>query len=150
MAVQETLVLIKPDAVKRNLIGPVLTKLEEAKLSLVAAKQVLVTEKLANEHYVDHVGKPFFPQLIEYITGKLHGGGVPVMALVYRGEDAIQKIRGLAGETNPEKAKTDTIRGMFGRITTAGVFENVVHASANPPEAEKEVNLWFKKEEKLK
>lgn len=150
MAVQETLVLIKPDAVRRYLIGLVMAKLEEAKLSLVAAKLMLVSEKLANEHYSDHVGKPFFPQLIEYITGKLHGGGVPVMALVYRGEDAILKIRALAGETNPEKAKPDTIRGMFGRITTAGVFENVVHASANPLEAEKEVNLWFKKEEKLK
>ncbi len=150
MSAQETLVLIKPDAVKRNLIGPVLTKLEEAKLSLVAAKLVLVPEKLANDHYVDHVGKPFFPQLIEYITGKLHGGGVPVMALVYRGDDAILKIRALAGETNPEKAKTDTIRGSFGRITTAGVFENVVHASANPLEAEREVKLWFKKEEFVK
>ena len=150
MAVQETLVLIKPDAVKRNLIGNVLAKLEEAKLSLVAGRLMLVSEKLANDHYVDHVGKPFFPQLIEYITGKLHGGGIPVMALVYRGEDAILKIRALAGETNPEKAKTDTIRGMFGRITTAGVFENVVHASANPLEAEREVKLWFKREDMLK
>ena len=150
MSVQETLVLIKPDAVKRNLIGPVLTKLEEAKLSLIAGKLMVVSDKLANDHYVDHVGKPFFPQLIDYITGKLHGGGVPVMALVYKGEDAIPKIRALAGDTNPEKAKTDTIRGMFGRITTAGVFENVVHASANPEEAGREVKLWFKPEEKLK
>jgi len=150
MSVQETLVLIKPDAVKRNLIGPVLAKLEEAKLALAAGKLMVVSEKLANDHYVDHVGKPFFPQLIEYITGKLHGGGVPVMALVYKGEDAILKIRALAGETNPEKAKTDTIRGMFGRITTAGVFENVVHASANPLEAEREVKLWFKREEMVR
>lgn len=149
MSVQETLVLIKPDAVKRNLIGPVLTKLEEAKLSLIAARLMLVPEKLAADHYSDHLGKPFYPQLIEYITGKLHGGGVPVMALAYKGEDAILKIRALAGETNPEKAKTDTIRGMFGRITTAGVFENVVHASANPAEAAKEVGLWFKPSEKL-
>lgn len=150
MAVQETLVLIKPDATHRNLIGPVLAKLEEAKLSLAAAKLMIVSEKLANDHYVDHVGKPFFPQLVEYITGKLHGGKVPVLALVYKGEDAIMKIRALAGETNPEKAKTDTIRGMFGRITTAGVFENVVHASANPLEAEREVNMWFKREEFVK
>ncbi len=150
MPVQETLVLIKPDAIKRNLIGPVLAKLDESKLSLVAAKLMQVSEKLANDHYVDHVGKGFFPQLIEYITGKLHGGGVPVMALVYKGEDAILKIRALGGDTNPEKAKTDTIRGMFGRITTAGVFENVIHASANPLEAEREVRLWFKGEEKLK
>ena len=147
MSSQDTLVLIKPDAVKRNLIGPVLTKLEEAKLTLVAARFMLVSEKLANAHYVDHVGKAFFPQLIEYITGKLHGGGVPVMALVYRGEDSIQKIRALAGATNPEKAEPNTMRGMYGRITTTGIMENVIHASANPEEAEREVNMWFKKEE---
>jgi nucleoside-diphosphate kinase len=149
MSVQQTLVLIKPDAMKRHLMGPVLTKLEEAKLQLVAAKLVLVSEKLANEHYKDHVGKPFFTQLVEYITGKLHGN-TPVMALVYRGDDSIQKIRNLSGNTNPEKAEMDTVRGSFGRITTAGVFENVLHASANPAEAEYEINLWFKPEEILK
>jgi nucleoside-diphosphate kinase len=134
---------------KRSLMGPVLTKLEEAKLRLVAAKLVLVSEKLANDHYVDHIGKPFFPQLVEYITGKLHNG-TPVMALVYRGEDAIQRIRNLSGNTNPEKAESDTVRGSFGRITTAGVFENVLHASANPEEAAREIKLWFKAEEILK
>lgn len=145
MAVQHTLVLIKPDAVRRNLIGPVLAKLEEAKLQLIAAKLTNVGEKLAADHYSDHLGKPFYPQLIEYITGRLHGA--PVMALVYKGEDSIAKIRALAGNTNPEKAEPNTIRGMYGRITTTGIMENIVHASATPPEAEKEINLWFKKEE---
>ncbi len=69
------------------------------------------------------------------------------MALVYEGEDAIQKIRSLAGSTNPEKAEPNTIRGMFGRITSAGVMENIVHASATPPEASKEIGLWFRNEE---
>lgn len=151
MSIQQTLVLIKPDAVKRNLTGPVLTKLQESKLDLVAARLLRVPLKLAEAHYVAHKGKDFYPQLIEYITGKLHGQPLtPVLALVYQGEDAIQKIRALAGNTNPEKAETNTIRGMFGRITTAGVFENVVHASANPEEAAVEVNLWFKPEEILK
>lgn len=150
MSVQQSLVLIKPDAMKRSLMGPVLTKLDELRLSLVGAKLVQVTEKLANEHYSEHVGKPFFAQLVEYITGKLHGGNVPVLALVYEGEDAIQKIRALGGNTNPEKAEPNTVRGMFGRITTAGVFENVLHASATPDEAKKEVSLWFKPEELLK
>jgi len=149
MPVQETLVLVKPDAVKRHLMGPVLTKMEEAKLRLVAMKLMMVSEQLANVHYSDHVGKPFFPQLVDYITGKLHGG-TPVLALVYRGEDAIQKIRALSGNTNPEKADMDTVRGSFGRITTEGVFENVLHASANPMEAEREVKMWFKPEEILK
>ena len=146
MSVQETLVLVKPDAVKRHLMGPVLTKMEEAKLRLVAMKLMMVSEQLANVHYSDHVGKPFFPQLVDYITGKLHGG-TPVLALVYRGEEAIQKIRALSGNTNPEKADMDTVRGSFGRITTEGVFENVLHASANPMEAEREVKMWFKPEE---
>lgn len=145
MSTQQTLVLIKPDAVRRNLIGPVLAKLEEAKLKLVAAKLTKVETKLAEAHYSDHVGKPFYPELLNYITGKLHNA--PVMALVYEGDDAIQKIRALAGATNPEKAETNTIRGMFGRITTSGIMENIVHASATPPEATKEVGLWFKKEE---
>jgi nucleoside-diphosphate kinase len=148
MPVQETLILIKPDAVRRNLIGPVLAKLEEARLDLVAGKLTKVSQKLAEQHYVDHLGKPFYPQLIDYITGKLHG--VCVMALVYRGEDAIPKIRALAGDTNPEKAAPNTVRGMFGRVTTAGVFENVLHASANPLEAEREVKLWFKADEYVK
>ena len=150
MSAQQSLVLIKPDAMKRSLMGPVLTKLDEIRLTLVAAKLVQVSEKLANEHYSDHVGKPFFPQLVEYITGKLHGGRMPVLALVYEGEDAIAKIRALGGNTNPEKAEPNTVRGMFGRITTAGVFENVLHASATPEEAKKEVALWFKPEEIIK
>lgn len=149
MPVQQTLVLIKPDAMRRNLMGPVLAKLDEAKLTLVAARLVKVSDKLANDHYVDHVGKPFFPQLVEYITGRLHGGTMPVLAMVLEGEDAILKIRALGGDTNPEKAKPDTIRGMFGRITTAGVFENVLHASANPEEAKREISLWFKSDEIL-
>jgi nucleoside-diphosphate kinase len=141
MSVQQTLILIKPDAVKRCLIGPVLTKIQESKLKLIAAEYRSVPLKLAEDHYAAHKGKGFYDQLLEYITGKLHG--VPVMSLVYQGENAIQAIRALAGNTNPEKADPDTIRGMFGRITTAGVFENVVHASATPLEAEREIKLWF-------
>ncbi|MFN0118568.1 MAG: nucleoside-diphosphate kinase [Elusimicrobiota bacterium] len=144
---QYSLVLIKPDAVRRSLMGPVLTKMEETKLKLIAAKLTNVSEALANEHYAQHVGKPFFAQLMEYITGKLHNA--PVVALVYVGENSIQKIRDLAGNTNPEKANIDTVRGMFGRITTAGVFENVLHASANPLEAEREIKLWFEPKEIL-
>lgn len=148
MSLQTTLVLIKPDAVKRNLIGPVLTKLSESKLRLIAAKYVTTKLELAKDHYAQHEGKDFYPQLLDYITGKLHGHPpVPVMAMVFQGENAIQTIRTLAGNTNPEKAEPNTIRGMFGRITTAGVFENVLHASATPLEAEREIKLWFCAEE---
>src|SRR5262245_42301201 len=125
MSTQSTLVLVKPDAVRRPLIGLVMNKLEEARLHLIGAKLKKVPLELAQEHYAQHAGKHFYAQLLDYITGKLHGD-VPVMVLVYEGENAIQKIRALAGDTNPEKANPDTIRGMFGRVTTAGVFENVV------------------------
>lgn len=144
MSVQTTLVLIKPDAVKRNLMGVVLAKLAESKLNLIAAKLMQTPLELAKNHYAQHEGKDFYPQLLEYITGKLHGNPpVPVVALVYQGENGIQVIRALAGNTNPEKAESNTVRGMFGRITTAGVFENVLHASATPLEAEREIKLWF-------
>ena len=150
MPIEKTLVLIKPDAVYRHLTGPVLTKLEEAKLTLVAARLRQDPMQLAKDHYAAHEGKGFYAGLLEYITGKLHKGpNNGVVALVYQGEDAIKKIRALTGNTNPEKAEPDTIRGTFGRITTAGVFENVVHASANPEEADLEIKLWFKSEELL-
>lgn len=150
MSTQTTLVLIKPDAVRRQLIGPVLTKLEEAKLLLIAARLRRVSVELAQEHYAQHSGKPFYSQLIDYITGKIHGAPHDkVMAMVFEGENAIAKIRALGGDTNPEKANPDTIRGMFGRITTTGMFENVIHASANPLEAEREIKLWFQPDEIL-
>ena len=152
MSIQTTLILIKPDAVKRQLTGPVLAKLQESKLTLIAAKLQVTPLELAKEHYAPHEGKGFYAQLLEYITGKLHAsatGAVPVMALVYQGENAIQTIRTLGGNTNPEKADPDTVRGMFGRITTAGVFENVIHASATPLEAEREIKLWFEPKEIL-
>jgi nucleoside-diphosphate kinase len=148
MSKEYSLVLIKPDAIKRNLTGLVLTKMEEVQLKLIAAKLVQTPLSLAEEHYAQHKGKPFYPELIEYITGKLHGPPPErVLALVYEGENAISVIRALAGHTNPEKAEPNTIRGMFGRVTTQGRFENVIHASANPIEGEREIKLWFKPEE---
>src|SRR5262245_1705956 len=98
MSTQKTLVLIKPDAVRRHLSGHVLAKLDEAKLTLIACRLTRVSLELAKEHYAQHVGKAFFNQLLDYITGKIHGAPADrVLALVYEGEDAIQKIRTLAG-----------------------------------------------------
>ncbi len=149
MALQQTLVLIKPDAMKRSIMGRVLTKLEDSKLFLAGAKLLRVDKKLAEDHYAQHKGKHFYEELIKYITGQLHSNNGPerVLALVYEGENAIQKIRDLAGNTNPEKADAGTIRAMFGRITTKGTMENVLHASATPLEAEREIKLWFSPKE---
>jgi len=148
MAIERTLVLIKPDGMKRRLAGPVIGKLEEANLILIGAKVVKVSIELAREHYAAHVDKPFFKELLDYITGKLHGAPYDrVLALVYEGDDAIKKIRALSGATNPEKAEPNTIRGMYGRITTGNLMENVLHASANSIEAEREIKLWFTPQE---
>lgn len=143
---QATLILIKPDGLKKSLTGNILTRLSETKLEIVASKMVRVTKELAEEHYCHLKDKPFFPELIKYIQGNLHDRK-KVMALVYWGEEAIKKCRELAGETNPEVAESTSIRGSYGRITTSGVYENVIHVSSEPAEAEREIKLWFQPEE---
>ena len=143
---QQTLVLIKPDGLTKSLTGNILTRLSETKLEIVAAKITRVSRTLAIEHYKHLQGKPFFSELIVYLQGELHERR-KVMAMVYWGTDAIRKVRELAGATNPEEADPTTIRGAYGRITTKGIYENVVHASSNLEEAEREIKLWFRPEE---
>lgn len=144
--IQQTLVLIKPDGLKRSLTGNILTRLSETKFEIAGAKVVRVTRELAEKHYGHLRDKPFFDELIRYIMGELHDRR-KVLALVYYGEDAIRNVKELAGETNPEEADSVSIRGAYGRVTTKGLFENVIHASANEEEAEREIKLWFKPEE---
>lgn len=143
---QAVLILIKPDGLKKSLTGNILTRLSETKLEIVAAKMARVSEELACEHYQHLKDKEFFPGLIHYIRGELHDRR-KVMALVYWGEDAIVKCRELAGATNPEEAESTSIRGSYGRITTSGVYENVIHVSSNESEAQREIKLWFRPEE---
>ncbi len=143
---QQTLVLIKPDGLKKSLTGNILTRLSESKLEIVAAKIVRVDKELAEEHYKHMKDKPFFGELIRYIQGKLHERH-KVMAMVYWGEDAIKKVRQLAGATNPEEAEATSIRGSYGRITTKGIYENVLHTSSDDKEAEREIKLWFEPDE---
>jgi len=140
--VQQILILIKPDGLKKSLTGNILTRLSETQLEIIAAKMTRVSKKLAEEHYAMLKDKPFFGDLIKYIMGDLHDRK-KVMAMVYWGEDAIKKVRDIAGATNPEEANPVSIRGQYGRITTKGVYENVIHASTNEPEAEREIKLWF-------
>ncbi|MBU0759862.1 MAG: nucleoside-diphosphate kinase [Candidatus Omnitrophica bacterium] len=143
---QQTLVLIKPDGLKKSLTGNILTRLSETKLEIVACKIVKVSRELAIEHYKHMQDKPFFEELIKYIQGEMHDRK-KVMAMVYWGVDAIQKVRQLAGATNPEEAESTSIRGSFGRITTKGLYENALHASTNEQEAEREIKLWFDPDE---
>jgi nucleoside-diphosphate kinase len=143
---QAVLILIKPDGLKKSLTGNILTRLSETKLEIVAAKMVRVPKQLAEEHYAHLKSKPFFAELVQYLQGELHDRK-KVMALVYWGKEAIKKCRELAGATNPEEAEPTSIRGSYGRITTSGVYENVIHVSSDSSEAEREIKLWFKPEE---
>lgn len=142
MAIERTLILIKPDGLVKSLTGNIISRLAEAKLCIIAAKVVRVDRELAVRHYEHLQDKPFFAELVSYLMGDLHKVH-RVLALVYEGDNAIQKIRDVVGATNPEEANPVSIRGAYGRITTSGVFENVVHASSSTADAEKEIKLWF-------
>ena len=143
---QAALILIKPDGLKKSLTGNILTRLSETKLEIVAARIVKVSKELAAAHYKHLKHKPFFEELVKYLQGELHDRK-KVLALVYWGKDAIAKCRVLAGATNPEEADPTSIRGSYGRITTKGVYENVIHVSSDNMEAEREIKLWFSPEE---
>lgn len=143
---EATLVLIKPDGLAKSLTGNILTRLSETRLEIAAARCLRVSDTLAKKHYAEHLGKPFYDELIKYIKGDIHSRK-KVLALVYVGEDAISKVRELAGATNPEEAEDVSIRGAYGRITTKGVYENVIHTSADKEEAEREIKLWFEPDE---
>ena len=143
---EATLVIIKHDGLKKSLAGDILSRLSQAELKIIAAKVVAVSEDLARKHYEHLQDKPFFEELIQYITGKLHGEN-RVLALIYYGDNAIKKVREVVGATNPEDANPVSVRGAYGRILTSGMFENVVHASSSNEDAEKEIKLWFRPDE---
>lgn len=145
-ALEQTLVLIKPDGLSKSLTGNVIARLSEAKLEIAGAKCIRVSRVLAEEHYKALRRKPFFEELIQYIMGGYHPRK-KVLAMVYMGDGAIDRVRDLAGATNPEEADAVSIRGQYGRITTKGVYENVIHTSATREEAEREIKLWFEPDE---
>lgn len=158
---EQTLVLIKPDALKNSLTGYVLSQLSEfhTGLRFAGAKIVHVSKMLAEEHYSEHKGKIFFPSLIDYITGVTHYPDEPwkqrVIAIVYQGSDAAKKVRTISGPTNPHIAreqKPGCIRALGTVVplkdadgTVIGErMDNLIHASASDGEAEREIKLWFK------
>ena len=158
---EQTLALIKPDALKNSLTGYVLSQLSEFHTGLIYAgtKVVHVNRMLAEVHYEEHRGKVFYPSLIEYITGRLHYGDKPhrqrVIAIVYQGPDAVKKVREVAGPTNPHSAreqKPGCIRSLGTIVSLRDEtgkeigerMDNLIHASATDEEAEREIKLWFK------
>lgn len=142
---EATLVIIKPDGIQKSLTGNVISRLSETRLKIVAAKMKSVTREDAEAHYAHLREKPFFEEVILYIMGTFHTPRV--LALVYYGPHAVDEVRRICGSTNPEKAEPYTLRGSYGRITTEGVYENVVHASSSAEDARREIKLWFTPDE---
>ena len=137
MAVERTLVLIKPDAVKRGLAGEILRRFEARGLALRAGRLLTVDRGLAEQHYAEHAEKPFFGELVDFITSG------PTWALVVEGERAIATMRKTIGATNPADADPGTIRGDL----AMSMPDNLVHGSDSPESAEREVALWFSDDE---
>lgn len=131
--VERTLVLIKPDAVERNLIGSILSEYERNNLKIMELKLMHVSTEFAQRHYAEHEGKPFFDDLVAYLTRS------PLVALILEGENAVQRVRALNGKTNPQESGDNTIRSLYG----VSLSENTVHASDSPESAEREIALWF-------
>jgi nucleoside-diphosphate kinase len=134
---ERTLVLIKPDAVQRKLAGEILTRLERRGLDVRAAKLLRVERSLAEEHYAEHREKPFFGELVEFITS------APTLALVVEGESAIAVVRTTMGATNPASSAPGTIRGDL----ALAMPDNLVHGSDSPESAQREIALWFRDDE---
>ena len=133
MAIERTLVLLKPDAVQRGLCGPIITRLEATGLKIVAMKLMQVDEALARRHYSAHDGKPFFPGLIKFITSS------PIVAMVLEGKGAIALARKEMGETDPAKAAPGSIRAMY----ATDIGRNIIHGSADAQDAQREISIFF-------
>jgi nucleoside-diphosphate kinase len=133
VASERTLVLVKPDAMRRRLAGEIVARLERRGLELRAARLLTVDRALAEEHYGEHAAKPFFGELVEFITSG------PTLALVVEGEGAIGVVRTTMGATNPAEAAPGTIRGDL----ALSMPDNLVHGSDSPQSAEREIGLWF-------
>ena len=136
---ERTLVLCKPDAMQRGLGGEIIKRLEQRGLRIIGLKLMQIDRALAEQHYAEHVGKPFFPGLVEYITSS------PVIAAVFEGTNAIAAVRGSVGSTDPSAAAPGSIRADFGLERG----RNLVHASDSPESGIRESNLFFKPAELL-
>ncbi len=134
---EKTFLMIKPDGVQRGLVGEIVKRFEAKGFKMLGMKLIQVSEELAGQHYAEHVGKPFYPGLIEYITS------APVMAMCFAGQDVVAQARKMMGSTNPADAAPGTIRGDFGQ----DIGRNIIHGSDSVESAEKELAVYFKAEE---
>ena len=130
-------VMVKPDGVKRRLIGDIISRLEQVGLRIVAMKMLSLTKKMAEEHYAIHKGKPFYEGLLEYITSG------PVVTMIVEGKDAVKITRKIVGATNPAEAEPGSIRGDY----ALEIGRNIIHASDSPENAITEYKIYFSDEE---
>lgn len=128
-----TLVLVKPDGVRRGLIGEVISRIEAKKLQIIDMRMLIVDREMSQQHYAEHLEKPFYPELEEFITSG------PIVAMAVQGAEAVAVVRALMGTTDPKKAAPGTLRGDFGLEVT----ENIVHGSDSPESAKRELDLFF-------
>ncbi|MCY1119256.1 nucleoside-diphosphate kinase [Bacillus safensis] len=133
----KTFLMVKPDGVERQLIGDIVSRFEKKGLQLVGAKLMSIPKEVAETHYGEHKEKPFFGELVDFITSG------PVFAMVWQGEQVVDVTRQIIGKTNPKEALPGTIRGDYGLT----VGKNIIHGSDSPESAEREINLFFKQEE---
>ncbi|WP_164668761.1 nucleoside-diphosphate kinase [Virgibacillus doumboii] len=130
---EKTFLMVKPDGVQRNLVGEIVNRFERKGFKLVGAKLMQISNDLSENHYGEHKERPFFGELVEFITSG------PVFAMVWEGENVIATARDMMGKTNPLEAAAGTIRGDYGMT----VGKNVIHGSDSPESAEREINLFF-------
>lgn len=145
--VETTFVALKPDAVKRGIVGEVITTLEKAGFKISGMKMVQATDELLEQHYEEHVDKPFYKGLAEYMKEG------PIVAIAVEGVHAVENLRKIVGDTSAKDAHPATIRGRFAHMSMEHAdeagrhYKNIIHASATPEEAEKELSIWFKDSE---
>ncbi|GAF65297.1 nucleoside diphosphate kinase [Bacillus sp. TS-2] len=134
---ERTYLMVKPDGVKRNVIGEIVTRFEKKGYELVGAKLTVITKEMAEKHYAEHKERPFFGDLVQFITSG------PVFAMVWQGENVIKTARLMMGATNPIDAAPGTIRGDYATV----MAQNIIHGSDSPESAEREIAIFFKEDE---
>lgn len=145
--VERTFLALKPDSVKRGIVGEIVSRFEDAGFKICGLKMVQATDQLLEQHYEEHIDKPFYDRLVEYMKQG------PVVAMVLEGVEAVENVRKIVGDTNPKDAHPATIRGRYGHMSFAhadgsgSMHKNIIHASAESEEAEREIDIWFDEEE---
>ncbi len=137
MAIERTFAMLKPGVLSRRIAGEIISRIERKGFDIIGLKIMRITRELAEKHYAEHIGKPFFNELVAYITSS------PVVAMVLEGDQAVKILRMMCGPTKPEEANPGTIRGDYAMHTNI----NIIHASDSPEAASREISLFFKPEE---